>query len=63
MELDQDELRHARAILREYGNMSSATLLFVLDRLQQEDTPAPGEYGLLIGFGPGITLELCLVRW
>jgi alkylresorcinol/alkylpyrone synthase len=63
MELDQDELRHARSILREYGNMSSATLLFVLDRLQREDKPKPGEYGLLIGFGPGITIELCLVQW
>ena len=63
LELDQNELQHARSILREYGNMSSATLLFVLQRLIQEDQPQPGDYGLLIGFGPGITLELCLVRW
>ena len=63
LELDGDELRHARAILRQYGNMSSATLLFVLQRLLQEDHPLPGEYGMLIGFGPGITIELCLVQW
>jgi alkylresorcinol/alkylpyrone synthase len=63
MELDQHELQHARAILREYGNMSSATLLFVMDRLMQVDKPQPGDFGLMIGFGPGITLELCLVQW
>ena len=63
LELDQDELRHARAILREYGNMSSATLLFVLERLLKADPPAPGDYGLLVGFGPGVTIEVCLVQW
>lgn len=63
LEMDQDELRHARAILREYGNMSSATLLFVLERLIQDDAPGPGDYGLLIGFGPGLTIEIALIQW
>ncbi len=63
LELDQDELRHTRAILREYGNMSSATLLFVLERLIQDDAPEPGDYGLLIGFGPGLTIEIGLLQW
>ncbi|MEM7030780.1 MAG: type III polyketide synthase [Chloroflexota bacterium] len=63
LEMDQDEMRHARAILREYGNMSSATLLFVLERHLQEESPAPGDYGVMIGFGPGLTIELCLMQW
>jgi len=63
MELDQNELQHARSILREYGNMSSATLLFVMDRLMQAEKPQPGDFGVMIGFGPGITIELGLVQW
>jgi predicted naringenin-chalcone synthase len=63
LELDPDELRHARAILREYGNMSSATLLFVLERHLQESPPQPGEYGLILGFGPGLTIEMALMQW
>ena len=55
LELDQDELRHARAILREYGNMSSATLLFALERHQEQEQPLTNEYGILVGFGPGLT--------
>jgi predicted naringenin-chalcone synthase len=43
--------------------MSSATLLFVLERVIQQSRPAPGDYGLLIGFGPGVTIELGLVQW
>ncbi|RME50998.1 MAG: type III polyketide synthase [Caldilineae bacterium] len=63
LELENNELQYSRAILREYGNMSSATLLFVLERLEREAQPAPGDYGLLVGFGPGVTIELELVQW
>ena len=48
LELDEDELRHARAVLSEYGNMSSATLLFVLDRHLQKETPEPGGRGTML---------------
>ncbi len=55
--------RHAYAVLREYGNMSSATVLFVLRRLLDELTPANhGERVLAFAFGPGLTLESLLLR-
>jgi predicted naringenin-chalcone synthase len=53
--LPPDALCHSRAILRDYGNMSSATLMFVLDRILG-DHHASGS-GMAIAFGPGLTVE------
>ncbi len=46
---------HAMEVLRRFGNMSSATILFVLDRMMK-DPAVQGEI-LSLGFGPGLTLE------
>jgi predicted naringenin-chalcone synthase len=48
-------LRHSRAVLRDYGNMSSATILFVLARILRE-AAAPAR-GLAMAFGPGMVAE------
>ncbi len=61
--LDDAQLEYSRAVLRDYGNMSSPTILFVLDQIQRRGQPAPGDYGLLMAFGPGLTMEAALVRW
>jgi predicted naringenin-chalcone synthase len=50
-------------VLRRYGNMSSPTILFVLDEIQRHAAPQPGDHGLLLAFGPGLTMEGSLVRW
>jgi alkylresorcinol/alkylpyrone synthase len=63
MELDERALTHARTVLREYGNMSSATILFVLERALRLDSPAPGDWGVLIALGPGFAAEGALLRW
>jgi predicted naringenin-chalcone synthase len=52
-----DQLADSKAILAEYGNMSSPTILFVLDRLQRRDAPRPC---VALAFGPGITIEAAL---
>jgi alkylresorcinol/alkylpyrone synthase len=62
LELQPHELRHARAVLREHGNMSSPTVLFVLERFWA-DTPASGAAGLLLGLGPGFCAEGLVFRW
>ena len=55
LRLHPDALRFSRDILREYGNMSSATLMFVLDRiLRDRDAVGPG---MAMAFGPGLTVE------
>lgn len=51
-------LEPARAVLREYGNMSSPTLFFVLDRILAQGTPGRG---VALSFGPGLSLEG--MRW
>jgi predicted naringenin-chalcone synthase len=49
-------------ILREYGNMSSATVLYVLDRYLQKNIPE-GDYGLMLSFGPGFSAQRVLLKW
>ena len=48
-------LRVSREILRDYGNMSSPTTLFVLDRVAAG--MKPGEEGVAMAFGPGLSVE------
>jgi predicted naringenin-chalcone synthase len=49
----------SRAVLAEHGNMSSATVLFVLDRLRSAGAPRPC---VALGFGPGLAIEATLFR-
>ncbi len=50
-------------ILRRYGNLSSASVLFILNEwLVQKEMPS-GSYGLLMAFGPGFTAEMLLLQW
>ncbi len=54
--LDTDALQVSYDILREYGNMSSATIMFVLERILADDR----EGGVFAAaFGPGLTVECC----
>ncbi len=61
--LADDQMESSRAVLYEYGNMSSPTVLFVLDRIARCAHPAPGDYGMLLAFGPGLTMESLLIQW
>jgi predicted naringenin-chalcone synthase len=51
-----------REVLRLYGNMSSATVLYVLERFMNRSIP-PGELGLLLSFGPGFSAQRVLLQW
>jgi predicted naringenin-chalcone synthase len=55
LSLDPAKLRHSRAVLRDYGNMSSATVMFVLARMMAQG--APHQRGLAMAFGPGMVAE------
>ncbi|MDQ0337777.1 alkylresorcinol/alkylpyrone synthase [Caldalkalibacillus uzonensis] len=52
----------AQQVLKNYGNMSSATVLFVLERILRQE-PRAGDYGLITALGPGFSSELVLVQW
>jgi alkylresorcinol/alkylpyrone synthase len=56
-------LAHSWEVWREYGNMSSATALFVLDRwLTSRPAGEPERVGILLAFGPGVSCEMVLLR-
>jgi alkylresorcinol/alkylpyrone synthase len=63
MELDESRLAHSRHVLQKYGNMSSATVVFVLNELMQAREAVPGDWGLMIALGPGFAAEGALLRW
>ena len=53
--LDKEALRASRDVLCRYGNMSSATVMFVLEQILQ--TAQQGQVGCAMSFGPGLTAE------
>lgn len=61
--LPDAEVELAWRMLREQGNLSSASVLMVLDATLCERTPPPGSYGLVVAMGPGFCSELVLLRW
>jgi alpha-pyrone synthase len=58
-ELDEAALTASRNVLQGYGNMSSPTILFVLEALMREN-PAKGSQGCAMAFGPGLAAECML---
>ena len=55
MKFENNELGTSYEILRQYGNLSSATILFVLKKLLEKEEPIPRLFGA--AFGPGLTIE------
>ena len=62
-EMSDAQLRFSRSVLRNYGNMSSPTVMFVLDEIVRSGEPQAGDWGVMIALGPGMAAELALLRW
>jgi alkylresorcinol/alkylpyrone synthase len=60
--LSREDTQLSWDVLRDYGNQSSASVLFVLDETLSKRRPAPGARGLLAAFGPGLSVELLLLE-
>lgn len=63
LDLPDGSLRPTTDQLRETGNVSSASVLLVLERVMRMNPPPPGSHGLLMAMGPGFCCELVLLRW
>jgi len=63
LDLTETQMRFSRHVLRNYGNMSSPTVMFVLDEVVRKGDPHPGDIGIMVGLGPGMAAELALLRW
>lgn len=55
-------INDTKEVLRLYGNMSSATVLYVLERFMDRD-PKKGERGIMLSFGPGFSAQRILLEW
>uniref|UniRef100_A0A0D9XI05 Chalcone synthase n=1 Tax=Leersia perrieri TaxID=77586 RepID=A0A0D9XI05_9ORYZ len=68
LQLQPSKLAASRHVLREYGNMSGATITFVLDEVRRRREKEDGEqqkqpeWGVMLAFGPGITIETMVLR-
>ena len=56
--IDRRALAISHSVLAEYGNMSSPTVLFILERMRQTEAPRPW---VALGFGPGLAVEAVLL--
>jgi len=63
LKLPDSAMAASRRSLSEAGNMSSVSVLHILELTAETCEPAPGSYGLMIGLGPGVSAELLLLRW
>ncbi|KAJ1407281.1 Thiolase-like [Sesbania bispinosa] len=69
LSLKPEKMEATRHVLSEYGNMSSACVLFILDEMRRKSienglgTTGEGlEWGVLFGFGPGLTVETVVLH-
>ena len=61
--LSEEQTRASWHVQAEYGNLSSATVLFVMKEFLSQPQPAHGARGLLAAFGPGFSAETALLQW
>jgi alkylresorcinol/alkylpyrone synthase len=55
-------INDTKEVLRLYGNMSSATVLYVLERVMERN-PTKGDKGVMLSFGPGFSAQRILLEW
>jgi alkylresorcinol/alkylpyrone synthase len=61
--IDRQRLAATWKVLRDYGNMSSAAVLFVLAEMLDNPPARPGDPGIIVAFGPGLSGEIVLAIW
>ncbi|HLH42702.1 MAG TPA: 3-oxoacyl-[acyl-carrier-protein] synthase III C-terminal domain-containing protein [Bryobacteraceae bacterium] len=63
LELDESKTRASWDVLRRTGNVSSASVLLVLEEIMKRRRPDPGTWSVLAAMGPGFCSELVLMQW
>jgi predicted naringenin-chalcone synthase len=63
MHLTGEQVQHSKCVLKNFGNMSSPTVLFVLRETLMQSKPQPGDRGMMLAMGPGLALEAALLQW
>ena len=63
LKLQDHDIQKSWDCLERVGNLSSASVLLVLEDVMTNDPPAPGTYGMLLAMGPGFCAEMILLKW
>jgi alkylresorcinol/alkylpyrone synthase len=63
LDLPPEALRFSRESLAEVGNISSVSVLLILDKTLGAVRPSPGAYGMMVAMGPAFCAELVLLQW
>lgn len=63
LKIEEKKLKYPRLVLRNYGNLSSCSIFFVLKEVLNSKETRSGEYGLITALGPGFSTELILIQW
>lgn len=63
LSLTDAQMRFSRTVLRNFGNMSSPTVMFVLDEVARNGDPRPDDLGMMVALGPGMAAEVALIKW
>jgi alkylresorcinol/alkylpyrone synthase len=63
LQIPPEQLAASWKVLHRYGNMSSAAVLFVLAEMLENPPARPGDLGIIVAFGPGLSGEILLARW
>jgi alkylresorcinol/alkylpyrone synthase len=61
--LTKENLEPTLNVLSKQGNMSSVTVLAVLQEIQQNRSPEAGDLGIMVAFGPGFVAEMAIFKW
>jgi alkylresorcinol/alkylpyrone synthase len=61
--LPPEALAETRRSLAEVGNLSSASVLFLLDDFRKRVCPPPGSHAVLLAMGPAFSAEAVLLQW
>jgi predicted naringenin-chalcone synthase len=60
--LSDEAMAPSRTVLRQFGNMSSASILFVLKEMLRSEKIEPGDLCCAVAFGPGLSMEVALMK-
>jgi predicted naringenin-chalcone synthase len=63
LDLSEDDLATSWSALAEHGNVGTPSIFYVLKDTIERYAPEPGEYGLMVTIGPGVTVGLMLLGW
>ena len=61
--LSREEVQDSYDVLAEHGNMGTPSIFYVMKRALDRREPQPGERGLMVTVGPGVTVGLMLLQW